>query len=483
MEQDRLERRRQRELQKTAQPAFTRDGHRLEIGVSISSADEVAPALAAGGGGIGLFRTEMLYWDRKSAPDEANQFDTYKRVLVATGNLLPVIIRTFDVGGDKPLDYLNLPPEENPFLGYRAIRIYPRFETMFRTQIRALVRASVHGKLKLLVPMIATVEEARWAKKIIREEQEKCLAVNVPFDATMPIGAMIEVPSAALMLGTLSRELDFFSIGSNDLLQYLMAADRSNPDLSGLYNPIQPAFLRMLKQIVDCSKENNKRIGLCGEMGGQTKLLPLLVGLGLDEISVAAPLAARLKTELAGLNSHDCRELLGKALSCTTANDVSVLLDDFNSQGSAPLIVPEMVIVDSDATTKEEAIKQAADQLYVLGRTEDSRAIEEAVWRREQTYSTGFGQGFAIPHCKTNAIRFNSLVLLKLKSPVKWNSLDGQSVRVMILFAVRDTNSATEHMKVFAKLARQIIDEDFRLSLINENNVPALCGILASLVS
>jgi fructose-specific PTS system IIA-like component len=326
--------------------------------------------------------------------------------------------------------------------------------------------------------MIATVDEARWVKKIISEEQAKCAAEKIPFDKTMPVGAMIEVPSAAFAMDALGRELDFFSIGSNDLLQYFMAVDRANAQVAGLYNPLQPAFLRLLKQIVDAARAHQKWIGLCGEMGGQIKLLPLLAGLGLDEISVAAPTIARLKAELAGLKSADCRQLLATALVCATAEEAAALLENFTRQGNAALIDPEMVIVDSDAATKEEAIKQAVDRLYVLGRTEDSRAVEEAVWRREQTYSTGFGHGFSIPHCKTNAMRFDSLVLLKLRSPVKWNSLDSQPVRVMILFAVRETNSATEHMKVFAKLARRIMEEDFRLRLENENDANALCEIL-----
>lgn len=477
MERQRLEQRQQRVLRAAAQLAFTLDEHRLEIGANIASADEVAAAFAAGAEGVGLFRTEMLFLDREFAPDEAEQFETYQRVLAEAGKL-PVIIRTLDIGGDKPLDYLKLPAEENPFLGYRAVRIYPQFETLFRTQIRALVRASAHGKLKLLLPMIATVDEARWVKKIISEEQAKCAAEKIPFDKTMPVGAMIEVPSAAFAMDALGRELDFFSIGSNDLLQYFMAVDRANAQVAGLYNPLQPAFLRLLKQIVDAARAHQKWIGLCGEMGGQIKLLPLLAGLGLDEISVAAPTIARLKAELAGLKSADCRQLLATALVCATAEEAAALLENFTRQGNAALIDPEMVIVDSDAATKEEAIKQAVDRLYVLGRTEDSRAVEEAVWRREQTYSTGFGHGFSIPHCKTNAMRFDSLVLLKLRSPVKWNSLDSQPVRVMILFAVRETNSATEHMKVFAKLARRIMEEDFRLRLENENDANALCEIL-----
>lgn len=457
--------------------AATQDGHPIEIGANIASVEEAAAVFAAGADGVGLFRTEMLFLDRTSAPDENEQFETYRLVLEAANNL-PVIIRTLDIGGDKPLDYLHLPAEENPFLGYRALRIYPEFELLFRTQVRALIRASATGKLKMLLPMIAMVDEARWIKSIISEEQAKCVAEKIPFDPVMPVGAMIEVPSAAFTMDALCQEFDFFSIGSNDLLQYFMAADRSNTRLAGLYNPLQPAFLRLLKQIVDAAHKNKKWIGVCGEIGGQIRLLPLLAGLGLDELSMAAPVIADIKAGLSVLTAADCRQLLATALSCATAEEVAALLEQFAEQHTAPLIDPELIVLNSEAATKEEVIKQAVDRLYILGRIDNSRTVEDAIGQREQTYSTGFGHGFAIPHCKTNAVRFNSLVLVKLRSPVPWNSLDDLPVSTVILFALRETNSATEHMKVFAKLARQVMSGSFRARLEAENNTPALCTFL-----
>jgi fructose-specific PTS system IIA-like component len=475
--QQRLLDRQERIQQFARHRAATQDGHPIEIGANIAGAEEAAAVFAAGADGIGLFRTEMLFLDRPSAPDENKQFETYRLVLEAA-NHLPVIIRTLDIGGDKPLDYLHLPAEENPFLGYRALRIYPEFELLFRTQVRALIRASATGKLKLLLPMIATVDEARWIKNIISEEQAKCVAEKIPFDAVMPVGAMIEVPSAAFTMDALCHEFDFFSIGSNDLLQYFMAADRSNTRLTGLYNPLQPAFLRLLKQIVDAAHKNKKWIGVCGEMGGQIRLLPLLAGLGLDELSMAAPVIADIKASLSVLTTTDCRQLLATALNCATTEEVAALLEQFAEQHTAPLIDPELIILNSEATTKEEVIKQAVDRLSVLGRIENSRAVEDAIGQRELTYSTGFGHGFAIPHCKTNAVRFNSLVLVKLRSPVTWNSLDNQPVSTVILFTVRETNSATEHMKVFAKLARQVMSGSFRARLEAENNTATLCTFL-----
>ena len=477
MEQRRLADRQGR-IQKFAScVATTRDGHQIEIGANIASAEEAPVAFAAGAEGVGLFRTEMFFLDRESPPDEAEQFEIYRRGLEAAGDRA-VIIRTLDAGGDKPLDYLNLPAEENPFLGCRGVRLYWKFEPLFRTQVRALVRASAHGKLKLLLPMIATVDEARRVKKIISEEQEKCRAEKIPFDPQMPVGAMIEVPSAAFIMEALCKELDFFSIGSNDLLQYFMAADRGNAGVKAIYNTLQPAFLRLLKQIVDAARENRKWVGLCGEAGGKKKILPLVAGLGLDEISVSAPAIAGLKAEIAELSFSDCQRMLAEAMRCATVEEVTALLKQFAAGRGEYLIEPDLIVLDSDAKTKEEAIKQAADRLYVLGRTDNSRAVEEAIWQREQTYSTGFGHGFAIPHCKTDAIRFNSLALLKLRAPVNWDSLDGKPVSIAVLFAARENHSVNEHLKIFSRLARLMIDENFRARIEKENDPETLCHFL-----
>jgi fructose-specific PTS system IIA-like component len=401
--------------------------------------------------------------------------------VLAAANGRPVVIRTLDVGGDKPLAYLNLPAEENSFLGLRAVRIYPAFEPLFRTQIRALVRASATGKLHVMIPMIATVDEARWVRGIVAEEQKKCAAERIEFDPDMPVGAMIEVPAAAMAMAALGRELDFFSIGSNDLLQYFMAADRMNERLGALYNPLQPPFLSLLKQIADAAQALGKEISLCGEMGGQAQLLPLLIGLGLNRISTAAPAVAGLKLELSQLDRAACQELLGAALDCATADEVGALLEQFAARASVPLLETDLVLIDSDATTKEEAIKQAVDRLFVLGRTDNPLALEQAIWQREMTYSTGFGHGFAIPHCQTNSVRFSSLVLLKTQTPVAWNSLDGQPVRVVILLAIREAQAGTAHMQVLAKLARKIMDADFRAELEQENNPERLGSILKSI--
>ena len=477
LEQRRLAGRRARQEKLAAQPAATADGRRVEIAGNISTAAEAAAAFAAGAEGIGLFRTEMLFLDRDEPPGEDEQFEEYRAALLTAGNR-PVILRTLDIGGDKPLAYLNLPTEDNPFLGYRAVRIYPEFETIFRTQVRALVRASAHGKLRVMIPMVTTLDEVRWARRVIREEQARCAREGLAFDAALPVGTMIEVPAAAFVLDQLAAEVDFFSIGSNDLLQYFAGADRANPRVAKLYDPLQPAFLRLLKMITEEARRGGKLVGLCGEMGGQTRCLPLLVGLGLDEISAAASAVTALKAELHHWPAATCRELTDRALASGTADDVRRLLDEYTAQRPAPLIEPEMILIESDSATKEEALKELVDQLYILGRTEQPRAVEDALWQRESVYSTGFGYGFAIPHCKTNAVTANSLVLLKLREPVAWGSLDDQPVRVVLLLTVREASATDQHLKLFSHLARRVMHEGFRAQLLNEHEPGRLCALL-----
>ena len=464
-----------------AHPAITKDGHRLEIAANTASVEETERAFALGAEGIGLFRSEMLFFDRDAAPDEEEQFLIYRKLLnVAKG--WPVIIRTLDAGGDKPLPYLKLPAEDNPALGYRAVRIYGEFESLFRTQIRALLRASAFGRVKILIPMIAAVDEARWVKRIISEEQIRCKKDGIAFATNIPVGAMIEVPAAAFAMEALAREFDFFSIGTNDLLQYFAATDRADSRLAHLYSATNPAFLCLLKQIVDNARSLGKWVGLCGEMAGQTRLLPLLTGLGLDEISVGATRIRDLKLELAAWEIAECRQLLSVALNCQTAKEVEELLARTVSSTEAPLIDPELIVLEAEAAGKMEAIKLASDKLYVLGRTDNPREVEQAVWEREQLSSTGFGHEFAIPHCKSDAVRANSLVLVKFKTPVEWDSLDEQPVKVMILLAIRMGHADSKHMAILSKLARRIVDDEFREKIVSTNAREELATILKSSV-
>ena len=482
LEELRIAGRREASTRHAAPRGCLRDGRCLEVAANIASAAEARDAFAAGADGIGIFRTEMLFCDRDSAPDEEEQYLAYRTVLEAAGEQ-PVIIRTLDVGGDKPLAYLKLPHEENPFLGCRGARIYQKFEPLLLTQIRAIVRASAHGPAWLLVPMVATVAEIRRVKASVLAVQAECAAAGTPFDPRMPIGAMVEVPAVAYAMGEFSREVDFFSIGSNDLLQYFMAADRGNPAVAGLYNPLHPPFLRFLKLIADAAKAHGKWIGLCGEMGGDLRCLPLLAGLGLDEISAAAPAVAGIKAELARLTSSACDGLLENAMQCESTEAVEALLASFAGHHPEPLIAPDLIVRDIEAATKEEVIKQAVDLLYVQGRTDRPRELEQAVWTRESAYSTGFGHGFAVPHCKSDAVRANSLAVLRLGQPVEWGSLDGRPVAVVILLTIREAAATREHMRVFAKLARSIMHPDFRERIETETDPAALCAFLTDRLS
>jgi len=477
LEERRCEGRRSDDRRFASQPAVTCDGHRVEIAANIATAQEASAAFDSGAESIGLFRTEALFFGRDVPPTEQEQFEEYRRTLTFAGQRA-VVLRTLDIGGDKPLSYLNLPKEHNPFLGSRAVRIYPQFETLFRTQVRAMIRASAFGQLKLLVPMVTTLEEVRWVKQIIAEEQASCAARNIPYDNSMPIGAMIEVPAAVFLIDVLGRELDFFSIGSNDLLQGFVAVDRTNLELSYLYDPLQPAFLRLLKKTIEDAHASGKKISLCGEMGGQNNILPLLVGLGLDIISAVPPVLAGLKAELSAWSIVDCRQLALEAVQCETASEVRQLMERHAPRRAVPLITPEMFLLDSNGTTKEEVIKEMVDQMYVLGRTDQPRVVEEAVWRRESAYSTGFGYGIAIPHCKIKAVAASSLGVLKLRTPVAWNSSDGQPVNTVILLAIRDSEHASSHMKILAQLARKLMHEEFRERLVQERNPAALCAFL-----
>lgn len=477
LERRRLEARRVRLAGRSRQPGLTRDQVRIEVAANVSSADEVAIALEAGAEGIGLFRTEMAFMDREAPPSEEELYHSYRQAVEAAKGR-PVILRTLDIGGDKPVSYLDIPPEENPFLGYRALRLYPEFEAVVRAQVRALIRASAHGVLKVMVPMLSCVEEAVWFKALVKAEQAACREAGIPFDEAMAVGAMLEIPAAVLALDTLCGVLDFFSVGTNDLLQYCMAVERGNRKVAGLYTPLNPAFLRLLKMAVETAHAREKWIGLCGEMGGQEECLPLLVGLGFDELSMAATRIAEVKAALDGLSRQACRALVDKAMAWPTVAGVTGELKRFRAGDQQPLLDPDLVVTGVECGSKAEAIKIAADRLYETGRTRDPRLIEEAVWAREVVSSTGFGHGFAIPHCKTDAVASNSLVVLKLNTPVEWGSLDGAPVGILILLAIRESDRATAHMRILAALARKIMHEEFRARLVAEADPLALCEFL-----
>jgi fructose-specific PTS system IIA-like component len=326
------------------------------------------------------------------------------------------------------------------------------------------------------------VEEAAWVRAVVNEEQRGLAASGTAFDASMPLGAMIEVPSAAFLVDRLSALVDFFSIGTNDLLQYFAAADRSNPKVDRLVSPASPAFVRLLGKIVTDAHDSGRRVAVCGEMGGDRRCLPLLAGLGVDEISMAPPLIAAAKAELSSMTSDECARLVDAVKAAATDEEVQHLFVRAHAHQSAPIVTPDLVDTRGDARTKSEAIKEAIDRLYVAGRTDRPRDVEDAVWRREADYSTGFGHGFAIPHGRTDAVRANSLAVLKLREPVEWGSLDDRPVRIVVLLALRESGAATAHLRILATLARRLMHEEFRQQLEAEDDPDALCRVVAEAV-
>lgn len=467
LEQESLELSRRESRQSAQREARSLDGQRLEVAVNVATAAEVASAVALGAEGVGLFRTEMLFMDREAAPSEDEQTEVYAQAARAAQGR-PVIIRMLDIGGDKPLPYLALPPEENPFLGWRAVRLYPAFEALARTQIRAVLRSAREGQVRLMVPMVCCLEELRYVKRLVAEE-----AADLQV-APVSVGMMLEVPSAALILDQLCREADFFSLGTNDLAQYFLAVDRGNPKVAELYSPLHPAFLRFLERIVTEIHRHGRWVGLCGEMGGQLRMLPLLLGLGLDEVSVSAPSIPALKQRLATLDGSRCRALLDAALSLESLEVVETLLASQAQAELQSLLDPRLMRLDSDSENKDEVIKELVESLRRAGRTDRVDELEEALWAREAVYSTGIGFGFAIPHCKSEAIASSSIALARLREPVAWQSLDGQPVRCVIMLCLRPDAQGSEHMKILAKLARKIMHEDFRQRLMEAEDPAAL---------
>lgn len=464
----------------TKLPAKTADDRSIEVAANIATETEAEIAADNGAEGIGLFRTEMIFTERNNPPSEEEQFGIYKGV-VERMNGRPVIIRTLDVGGDKPLAYLNLPHEDNPFLGYRGIRLYKDHENLINSQIRAIVRASAYGPTKIMAPMVSSLEEAQWFRDHIINVQKECTDSGIACDTKMQVGVMIEVPSAALIAGKMCGIVDFFSIGTNDLCQYYLAVDRGNQQVSKLYNECHPSFLRLLKTTVDEVHNNGKWIGMCGEMARSINELPLVVGLGLDEISLASPSIPAIKSAITDMEWKKCRQILESAITCSSASDVRNLLSEMGNSGrNKPLILPDLVKLDSDSRSKEEAIKELADMLYIAGRTDAPEHVEDAIWGREAIYSTGLGYGFAIPHCKTDSIKANSIGILKLKDPIEWQSIDGNPVKFVILLAIRESDKNNSHLRIFSKLARKLIDEDFRDILLNAESIEVILSSLAS---
>ncbi|HII1641094.1 TPA: phosphoenolpyruvate--protein phosphotransferase [Staphylococcus aureus] len=318
-----------KELQKLRDAdTVTVDGVHAELAANIGTPNDLPGVIENGAQGIGLYRTEFLYMGRDQMPTEEEQFEAYKEVLEAMGGKR-VVVRTLDIGGDKELSYLNLPEEMNPFLGYRAIRLCLAQQDIFRPQLRALLRASVYGKLNIMFPMVATINEFREAKAILLEEKENLKNEGHDISDDIELGIMVEIPATAALADVFAKEVDFFSIGTNDLIQYTLAADRMSERVSYLYQPYNPSILRLVKQVIETSHKEGKWTGMCGEMAGDETAIPLLLGLGLDEFSMSATSILKARRQINGLSKNEMTELANRAVDCATQEEVIELVNNY----------------------------------------------------------------------------------------------------------------------------------------------------------
>lgn len=301
--------------------SVTKDGHQIELAANIGTPKDLKGVIENGGEAIGLYRTEFLYMGRDQLPTEEEQFQAYKTVLEGMEGK-PVVVRTLDIGGDKELPYLELPKELNPFLGFRAIRLCLEEQDIFRTQLRALLRASVFGNLKIMFPMIATLDEFRQGKSILEEEKQNLITHGVKVAEKIELGIMVEIPSTAVIADQFAKEVDFFSIGTNDLIQYTMAADRMNERVSYLYQPYNPSILRLVKMVIDAAHKEGKWAGMCGEMAGDETAIPILIGLGLDEFSMSATSILKARSQIRHLSKPDLEKLAIEVLQFSTTDEV-----------------------------------------------------------------------------------------------------------------------------------------------------------------
>ncbi|MRH42043.1 phosphoenolpyruvate--protein phosphotransferase [Aquibacillus halophilus] len=314
------------------EPTVTADNEHVELVANIGTPEDVVGVKNNGGEGVGLYRTEFLYMGKTELPTEEEQFEAYKSVLDQMGKDQPVVVRTLDIGGDKELSYLKLPEEMNPFLGFRAIRLCLERDDIFRVQLRALLRASVYGNLKIMFPMIATLDEFRQAKALLLEEKENLKSEGKDVSETIEVGIMVEIPSTAVIARQFAKEVDFFSIGTNDLIQYTMAADRMNERVSYLYQPYHPAILNLVSNVIDAAHAEGKWAGMCGEMAGDSIAIPILLGLGLDEFSMSATSILPARTQLRDLSKKELSSYKEQLLAMSTAEEVEAFIKEKTNQ-------------------------------------------------------------------------------------------------------------------------------------------------------
>lgn len=467
----------QQMLSNVQQPAVTADGHRLEIAANIASVEEAEAAFNNGAEGIGLFRTEMSFMDRETPPDFAELADLYTRVM-ACADGKPVIFRTFDIGGDKPVDYLNLGDEDNPFLGYRAVRTYPHYHELFAMQLKAILSASSTGDAKVMIPMIASVEEIIWCRNVLESVKQAMRMEGLPFNDSISLGVMLEVPSVIFAIPEMAEYVDFFSVGSNDLTQYFFAADRGNSRVANVYDNYASPFLRALQFAIDEVHRAGKWIGLCGELGASKDFLPLLTGMGFDELSMSGTAIPGVKHALRELNFTQCQQLAREALALTRSAAVKAALQapSVKAESQKPILSPEFIIFNLDARDKNEAIKKMTDNLWLHHRTDSRERLCDDIWTREDSFSTAVGYGFAIPHTKSDHITDSTISMATLETPITWGD---QQVETVFMLTVSKSADPGAHMKYFSTLARKLMKEEFRNEIKKADSVDVLYNLMA----
>lgn len=467
----------QQMLANVHQPAATADGHRLEIAANIASYEEADAAFSNGAEGIGLFRTEMSFMDRDTPPTYADLADLYTRVIERAIDK-PVIFRTFDIGGDKPVDYLSIDEEENPFLGFRAVRTYPHYRALFAMQLKAILTASAVGNAKIMIPMIASVEEIVWCREVLESVKQTMRDEALPFNDAISLGVMLEVPSVIFAIPEMADYADFFSVGSNDLTQYFFAADRGNTQVADVYDNYSPSFLRALQFAIDEVHRAGKWIGICGELGASRDFLPLLTGMGFDELSMSGTTIPGIKHALRELNFAQCQQLAQHSLKLIRSSAVknALQMPDVKAVSQKFILAPEFVLFNLEAHDKNEAIKKMTDNLWLHHRTDRRDSLCDDIWAREDSFSTAVGYGFAIPHTKSDHINHSTISMATLKEPITWGD---QQVETIFMLTVSKSADSNEHMKYFSTLARKLMKEDFRNEIKNADSVDVLYNLMA----
>ncbi|MGY6029170.1 phosphoenolpyruvate--protein phosphotransferase [Phytobacter sp. AG2a] len=467
----------QRMLANVQAPAVTADGHPVEIAANITRPEEATLAFENGALSIGLFRTEMSFMERTSSPDYHELLALYSQVMNAARGKT-VIFRTFDIGGDKPIAWLAREKEENPFLGFRAVRTYPTLHGLFMQQLKAILAASAVGAAKVMIPMVAHVEEIIWCRAQLEQAKAQLREEGVAFDSSIELGVMLEVPSVLFSIPDMAAYADFFSIGSNDLTQYFFAADRGNTQVRDIYDNHAPAFLRALQFAVEEVHRAGKWIGLCGEMAASGAFLPVLVGMGFDELSINGPSIPVIKQALRELDYHKCRTLAGALMQAQRSATVKerLLSPDVYAVSPKPVLAPELVLWELDARDKNDAIKRMVDNLWLHQRTDNRHQLCDDVWRREAPFPTVAGQGIAIPHARSRHASDSSISVATLARPVFWG---GQEVDTIFMLTISESAPDAEHMRYFSTLARMLMNDDFIKKTKNSTDPQALYRLLS----